>query len=57
MKLLPEADVFITNTRTKSLAKMGLDWESLHRSSRALIMGHGIGYGKKGAEKMLPAST
>ncbi len=28
MKLLAEADVFITNTRTKSLAKMGLDWES-----------------------------
>ena len=51
MKLLSEADVFITNTRTKSLAKMGLDWESLHEKFPRLIMGHGIGYGKKGAEK------
>lgn len=51
MKLLSEADIFITNTRTKSLAKMGLDWESLHAKFPRLIMGHGIGYGKKGAEK------
>lgn len=51
MKLLSEADVFITNTRTKSLAKMGLDWESLHEKFPRLIMGHGLGYGKKGPEK------
>ena len=51
MKLLAEADVFITNTRTKSLAKMGLDWESLHEKFPRLIMGHGLGYGKKGPEK------
>lgn len=51
MKLLSEADIFITNTRTKSLAKMGLDWESLHAKFPRLIMGHGIGYGKKGPEK------
>ena len=50
-KLLAEADVFITNTRTKSLAKMGLDWESLHAKYPRLIMGHGLGYGKKGPEK------
>ncbi|MFR4805213.1 MAG: CoA transferase, partial [Eggerthellaceae bacterium] len=29
-KLLADADVFITNTRAKSLKKMGLDWETLH---------------------------
>ena len=51
MKLLEDADVFITNTRTKSLAKMGLDWESLHAKFPRLIMGHGLGYGKKGPEK------
>lgn len=51
MKLLAEADVFITNTRTKSLAKMGLDWETLHEKFPRLIMGHGLGYGKKGPEK------
>ena len=51
MKLLEDADVFITNTRTKSLAKMGLDWDSLHAKFPRLIMGHGLGYGKKGPEK------
>ena len=50
-KLLSQADVFITNTRTKSLRKLGLDWETLHAKYPRLIMGHGLGYGKKGAEK------
>ena len=50
-KLLSEADVFITNTRTKSLKKMGLDWETLHAKYPKLIMGHGLGYGKRGPEK------
>mgnify|MGYP001715543979 FL=1 len=50
-KLLAEADVFITNMRAKSLAKMGLDWESLHVRYPRLVMGHGLGYGKKGPEK------
>ncbi len=50
-KLLAEADVFITNMRAKSLAKMGLDWESLHARYPRLVMGHGLGYGKKGPEK------
>ena len=51
MKLLEDADVFITNTRTKSLAKMGLDWESLHAKFPRLIMRHGLRYGKKCPEK------
>ncbi len=51
MKLLSQADIFITNMRTKSLAKMGLDWESLHAKFPRLIVGQGLGYGKKGAEK------
>ena len=50
-KLLSEADVFITNTRTKSLKKMGLDWETLHAKYPKLVMGHGLGYGKYGPEK------
>lgn len=50
-KLLSQADIFITNTRAKSLAKMGFDWESLHAKYPRLIMGHGLGYGKKGPEK------
>ena len=32
-KLLAKADVFITNTRTKSLKKLGLDWETLQISA------------------------
>ena len=50
-RLLAQADVFITNTRTKSLAKLGLDWETLHAKYPRLVMGHGLGYGKKGPEK------
>ena len=50
-KLLAQADVFLTNTRTKSLKKLGLNWETLHAKYPRLIMGHGLGYGKKGAEK------
>lgn len=42
-KLLANADVFITNTRTKSLKKLGLDWETLHAKYPRLIMGHGLG--------------
>lgn len=51
MKLLADADIFITNMRAKSLSKMKLDWESLHSVYPRLIMGHGLGYGKKGPEK------
>lgn len=50
-KLLDRADIFITNTRTKSLAKMGFDWESVHKKHPHIIMGHGLGYGKRGPEK------
>lgn len=50
-KLLEQADIFITNTRNKSLQKLGLDWETLHEEFPRLIMGHGLGYGKYGAEK------
>ena len=50
-KLLADADVFLTNTRTKSLKKMGLDWETLHAKYPKLIMAHGLGCGKKGPEK------
>ena len=50
-KLLDQADIFITNTRTKSLAKMGFDWESVHKKHPHIIMGHGLGYGKIGPEK------
>ena len=37
MKLLADADIFITNMRAKSLSKMKLDWESLHSVYPRLI--------------------
>lgn len=53
-KLLSRADIFLTNTRTKSLKKLGLDWETLHKRHPSLIMAHGLGYGKHGKDKDLP---
>lgn len=50
-KLLAEADVFVTNTRTKSLRKLGLDYESLKEKYPKLIFAQVQGYGEKGPEK------
>lgn len=51
MKLLAEADVFLTSNRTKSLAKMGLDYDTLHEKFPRLVYAQVTGYGDKGAEK------
>lgn len=51
LKLLEKADVFITSNRTKSLVKMGLDYETLHQKFPQLIYAQVTGYGDKGAEK------
>ncbi|MEG1512257.1 MAG: CoA transferase [Raoultibacter sp.] len=51
MKLLAEADVFLTSNRTKSLIKMGLDYETLHAKFPKLVYAQVTGYGDKGAEK------
>lgn len=51
MKLLEEADVFLTSNRTKSLKKMGLDYETLHAKLPKLVYAQVTGYGDKGAEK------
>ena len=50
-KLLSEADVFITNTRTKALVKLGLDYESLKEKYPKLIFGQVLGYGENGPLK------
>ncbi|KNZ43160.1 CaiB/BaiF CoA transferase family protein [Acetobacterium bakii] len=50
-KLLGEADVFVTNTRTKSLVKLGLDYETLKEKFPKLIFAQVLGYGEKGPEK------
>lgn len=50
-KLLEEADVFVTNTRTKSLVKLGLDYDTLKERFPKLIFAQVLGYGEKGPEK------
>lgn len=54
MKLLETADVFLTNTRTKSLEKMGLDYESLKERFPRLIYANFTGMGEEGPDKDKP---
>jgi crotonobetainyl-CoA:carnitine CoA-transferase CaiB-like acyl-CoA transferase len=50
-KLLAEADVLVTNTRTKSLTKLGLDYDTLRQLYPKLIFAQVLGYGAHGPEK------
>ena len=50
-RLLNEADVFVTNTRTKSLKKLGLDYDTLSQKFPKLIFAQVLGYGENGPEK------
>lgn len=50
-KLLADADVFITNIRTHSLKKLGLDYDSLKAKYPKLIWAQCLGYGEAGPEK------
>lgn len=50
-KLLASADVFVTNTRTKSLVKLGLDYETIKHKFPRLIFAQVLGYGEFGPEK------
>ena len=53
-RLLEDADVFISNTRMKSLMKMGLDYESLKARFPRLIYAHFSGFGLTGPDKDRP---
>lgn len=53
-QLLGQADVFLTNNRTKALAKMGLDYDSLKGRYPRLVCATFSGYGDKGAMKDAP---
>ena len=48
LKLLETADVFITNVREPSLARMGLDYASLQERYPRLVYAQFYGYGPKG---------
>lgn len=50
-KLLEQADIFVTNTRTKSLVKLGLDYDTLKEKFPKLIFAQVLGYGENGPEK------
>lgn len=55
MKLLEDADVFITNTRPASLKRLGLAYEDLKERFPRLIYAGVLGYGAKGPDKDKPA--
>lgn len=48
LKLLEEADIFLSNVRMASLARMGLDYDSIKEKFPRLIYAHFSGYGPKG---------
>ena len=54
MKLLENADVFVTNNRVQALVKMGLDYDTLHAKFPRLIHASILGYGESGPLKDKP---
>jgi len=54
MRMLEDADVFITNTRVKSLVKLGLDSETLTKKFPRLVYCSMDGYGDKGPDANTP---
>ncbi len=53
-KVLEDADIFITNTRTNGLRHLGLDYDTLKEKFPKLVVGQLIGYGEKGPDKDKP---
>ena len=54
LRLLKDADVFLTNTRPGALKRARLDWDSLHAENPRLIYGSVTGYGLSGPEADRP---
>nr|AIZ03668.1 putative hydroxyacyl-CoA:R-2-hydroxyglutaryl-CoA transferase [Clostridium tyrobutyricum] len=50
-KILGQSDVFITNIRSVSLKKRGLDYETLKEKFPGLIFAQILGYGEKGPDR------
>lgn len=48
MRLLADADVFITSNRTPALRRLGLDYETLHAKFPRLVWAQLRGYGERG---------
>lgn len=54
LRLLKDADVFLTNTRPGALKRARLDWDSLHAENPRLIYCSVTGYGLSGPEADRP---
>ena len=50
LRLLEDADVFLTNVRMPSLKRLGLDYDTLHKRFPGLIYAHFSGFGAKGPD-------
>nr|WP_318767401.1 CoA transferase [Lactiplantibacillus carotarum] len=55
--LLAGANVFLTNIRTQSLKRLGIDYDSLKQRFPKLIFAQVLGYGENGPQKTRPALT
>lgn len=53
-RLCKDADVFVSNYRTKGLKRLGLDYETLHELNPRLIYATITGYGEEGPVKDAP---
>lgn len=53
-KLLAQADIFLTNTRGKSLKKMGLDYDTLKEKYPRLVYATVTGFGELGPDAASP---
>ena len=55
LRLISQADIFITNIRPDALDKLGLDWVSLHESNPQLIYCQMLAFGRGGQYFNRPA--
>lgn len=55
LRLLEQADVFVTNTRVAALKRLGISYEDLKDRFPRLIYGIVLGYGEKGPDADKPA--
>jgi len=54
VRLIKNADVFLTNLRPRALKRARIDWETLKTENARLIYASVTGYGLQGAEADLP---
>lgn len=54
LHLLSDADVFITNTRSQALVKLGIDYESIKVINPKIVYAQVLGFGEFGPDKDKP---